>query len=333
MANSFRVNARQFSLTYPQVPDTHTKEDLYRFLDEQFSPHELIVAREEHKDGNQHFHVFLSFEQRRNIKNSRYFDWAGQHPNVQGCRSKVKWVQYLLKEDRSPLSNEEGTRAIESLPKQKRERDNGEYLDLARSGRTDAAIHSFSNTHPRLYAIHKRAVDTNLRDLAPIPATPYWPLTSFDFDERLWDRELTLVLSGKTNCGKTELAIALFNGKGLLVRHLDKLKAFQSNYHTGIIFDDMCFTTLSRENAIHLVDTYHESQINVKHSMVCIPARTPRIITTNMPDWRDIFPADPAGAIQRRVYWHSFSDDTIYDPMNNNHPEVIDISDDEEHSD
>lgn len=67
-----------------------------------------------------------------------------------------------------------------------------------------------------------------------------------------------------------------------------------------IIFDDMCFTHWPRESVIHLLDIEEETQINVKHGMVVIPAGTIRIITTNL-ERENLFPPDAAGSIDRRI--------------------------------
>lgn len=89
-----------------------------------------------------------------------------------------------------------------------------------------------------------------------------------------------LVLRGPPNGGKTQYAKTFFK-KPLLVRHPDKLKSFDENVHDGIIFDDQSYGHWPRESVIHLMDVEEEADINVKNSMVTIPAGTPRIFTTN----------------------------------------------------
>lgn len=89
-----------------------------------------------------------------------------------------------------------------------------------------------------------------------------------------------LVLKGKPNGGKTKYAKTFFKNP-LLVRHPDKLKQFDELAHDGIIFDDMSYGHWPRESVIHLMDLEEDTDINVKNSMVTIPAGTPRIFTTN----------------------------------------------------
>lgn len=89
-----------------------------------------------------------------------------------------------------------------------------------------------------------------------------------------------MILRGEPNQGKTQYAKTFFK-KPLLVRHPDKLKSFDENTHDGIIFDDQSYGHWPRESVIHLFDVEEEADINVKNSMVTIPAGTPRIFTTN----------------------------------------------------
>ena len=107
------------------------------------------------------------------------------------------------------------------------------------------------------------------KDFKPVPEVEKWN-----------PAEKVLVLRGKPNCGKTQFAKTLFE-KPLIVRHPDKLKSFDENTHDAIIFDDQAYGHWPRESVIHLFDVEEEADINVKNSMVTIPAGVPRIFTTN----------------------------------------------------
>lgn len=97
----FRINAINFSLTYPQA-NTIDKQGLFDFL-KTLNPVYLIVAQETHTDGGKHFHVFFKCERKRDIRRSDYFDFGGHHPNIQGTRDPKNWVEYLKKEDLQPI--------------------------------------------------------------------------------------------------------------------------------------------------------------------------------------------------------------------------------------
>lgn len=66
-------------------------------------PEEYIIARELHKDGEFHLHVYWKNSKSVNIKNPSVLDVKGYHGNYQAMKSKVHWVKYVTKEDESAL--------------------------------------------------------------------------------------------------------------------------------------------------------------------------------------------------------------------------------------
>lgn len=104
---------------------------------------------------------------------------------------------------------------------------------------------------------------------------------SFAKPPELGVKPKVLVVQGfKSDLGKTQIAKAKFK-RPLTVRHVDKLKELDTGYHDGIVFDDMSFAHWPRESVIALFDLEEDADINVKCSMVTIPAGFPRIFTTN----------------------------------------------------
>lgn len=97
----FRATGKRFALTYPKCPVSRAVFDPAFQL--KFRPTELVTAREKHKDGTYHLHVFVSFLKRKDVRSSRYFDVAFDgityHPNTQLCRDRSKWLKYLSKGD------------------------------------------------------------------------------------------------------------------------------------------------------------------------------------------------------------------------------------------
>lgn len=97
MPRDFRVNAKNIFLTYPQAFNIISKELLHAFLLSK-GPSKCIVSREEHQDGNQHFHCLLGWDDKKNIQSATYFDYQGHHPNIQAARNTRKTIKYIVKD-------------------------------------------------------------------------------------------------------------------------------------------------------------------------------------------------------------------------------------------
>ena len=95
----FRARGKQFALTYPQCPIPRADFDTLFKL--KFSPAEFASAREEHKDGSHHLHVYVSFSKSKDVRSARYFDVAFEgttyHANTQRCKNRRAWLEYISK--------------------------------------------------------------------------------------------------------------------------------------------------------------------------------------------------------------------------------------------
>lgn len=116
-----------------------------------------------------------------------------------------------------------------------------------------------------------------------------WPLQT--------DLSKALVFRGPSQIGKTQYALQHFPRGCLVVRHRDDLGRFDPVIHDGIVFDDMDFRRWPRSECIALLDMELSSTIDIKYGTAMLPARTPRIFTTNI----DIFPVDSTKAIENRI--------------------------------
>lgn len=136
------------------------------------------------------------------------------------------------------------------------------------------------------YVIHKRAIDTSIKELynERKPLYPKVP-TAISFSKhKIPDtilQERSAYIWGASGLGKTYWAIHHFD-RPLLVRHIDDLKGL-SDRNDGIIFDDMSFSHWPRSACIHILDVKLQTTVNVKHSVVTIKAGTRRIFTSNLP--------------------------------------------------
>lgn len=115
--SSFRFQAIHVALTYPQCG--LTKDQAYDHLITlragSISVSRLLISQETHEDGSPHLHGYIQFTGKPNIRNERFFDIEGHHPNIQPCRSPRTWIKYCTKTDHQPKSNFEwqSTRPVE----------------------------------------------------------------------------------------------------------------------------------------------------------------------------------------------------------------------------
>lgn len=136
-----------------------------------------------------------------------------------------------------------------------------------------------------MLSAHRRMLHENKPPEFPmssfIPSPAKKALVDHDFGHREpGKKKQAIVLKGESNLGKTKLAKARFN-KPLVIRHMDKLKQFDPLRHDGLVFDDMSFAHYPRESVLSLMDMDDDADVNVKNSMVTIPAGFPRIFCTN----------------------------------------------------
>lgn len=107
----FRLQANRVFLTYPQA--TCSKQALFDFLSTLTSAGDgqgipvarCLVAQEAHEDGGIHFHCYVEFNRKVDVRNERLFDFEENHPNIQKVRSKQNVIDYCTKDDQEPLAN------------------------------------------------------------------------------------------------------------------------------------------------------------------------------------------------------------------------------------
>lgn len=95
-APKFRANAKHFFLTFPRC--NATLERLQQHM-AAFLPASAVVAKEQHKDGGEHRHVYIEFSEKRNVRQSDFFDFDGFHCNIQTCRNPIDVLKYCTKEE------------------------------------------------------------------------------------------------------------------------------------------------------------------------------------------------------------------------------------------
>ena len=112
--NAFRLQSKTYFLTFKGISDSGekvTKKDLANFLlnqnknDRTLRPEKYLICEETYDSGEPHFHAILVYPMRKNINSPDYFDYLGIHPNIQTMRNMKAALEYVYKEDPSPLSN------------------------------------------------------------------------------------------------------------------------------------------------------------------------------------------------------------------------------------
>ena len=99
MPGKFQLNTKTIFLTYPQAPESWTKESLLAALESKCPTFiNYTIAQEIHLKGGVHFHVLLEFVVPFRTKNERYFDIDGKHPNIQSGRNPLDIRRYIEKD-------------------------------------------------------------------------------------------------------------------------------------------------------------------------------------------------------------------------------------------
>ena len=103
---NFYISQKTFFLTFPRC--NLEKRVVFDYFLVKHKPIVLAVSREPHKNGEYHFHVWMEFEKRKTIRNSRYFDIYDYHCNIGKirnnlCNSRKNAIKYMTKFDKEPL--------------------------------------------------------------------------------------------------------------------------------------------------------------------------------------------------------------------------------------
>ncbi|ATG71340.1 replication associated protein [Gopherus associated circular DNA virus 1] len=292
----FHLNAKTLFLTYPQC-DLPREEALSlleaAFMTRQRRIIEYLIASEKHADGTPHLHCFVKLNKAVNLKRPTELDLKNHHGNYQSCRSPEAVRRYCSKDGNFLTNITSGTDSQEGPWRKARK-------IVKEGGDLKEALLALEETEKtaRDLTIYGSTISQALRSLKPVTEltseqtlTSYGPLFQWD------QAKHSLLLFGNTETGKTTLAKLLIP-KALFVRHLDLLLSLTEE-HGGVILDDMTFKHLHDEAQIALLDLQDETHIHVRYRVAVLPAKLPRIITSNKEPWEVVNMANPA--IARRV--------------------------------
>lgn len=213
---AFRIDSKQFFLTYAQANEIDIA-DLYRYFenwvqDESNKPTKILVAEESHGDGGKHFHVYLKFPKKINIRQPNYFEFRGYHPNTQGVRSSNAVIKYCTKEGNFKANFDFKIKGLSIEEIIKKSNTSDEFLTLMEQHQAGTLVRSFANTRafsdyrwnatsPAFDAV--RNLDTDFRY---IPTDcQIWHMDLLDHVKGQRDMK-SMWLHGPTRLGKTQLA-------------------------------------------------------------------------------------------------------------------------------
>lgn len=281
-ASSFRFAAQRVLLTYSQVHEETTVEDIYWTIDELYPIKTYSLGKEQHQDGNWHIHACLVFKKKVESRDARLFDVAtphdSYHPNIEiikpGMAHLERAMEYTQKEDTNPMSN--FTRKMLYDEILDTAGDFEDYLRLVR-------IH-----HPRDYALNMERLEKVARKHFPtvgINTIEQFDMTSAmtiasELESIVLPQGRSTIVVGPAGCGKTTWAKLVAPKPCLFIRHLDSLSALTGN-HRSIIFDDLDFKHLPVHAQKFLVDQENLAEIHVRYKVAKIPAGIVRIFTAN----------------------------------------------------
>lgn len=223
----FRVNARQFFLTYPQCDIA--PQDLANSLRESHDISRYCIGRERHSDGGNHLHAYIAFNRKVDVKSQTFFDCQGYHPHIEAVKNKTRTIEYCRKEKDF----------VESLPEQP------SWAGLLKDCSTQEEFMSrVKETFPRDYILNLDRLIFFCNKHFKVVVTPYVSsFTSFNvnIDISVWvnqmndERPRTLLLVGPSRSGKTEWARSI--GCHMYFNNLINLDDWNPEA-TYIVFDD-----------------------------------------------------------------------------------------------
>lgn len=319
-SGSFKWESQQTLLTYSQcnVEPDELLVFLKSLVKEKWGIDTYVIAQEKHQDGNFHLHVYLKTEKKPHMNSAeRFFDYKGFHPKVEGCRSWKNVVKYVVKDGKyiTNLSEEKIKEILLANTKV------GEIYEKAfkraREEGVEAGMKELETVKTyRDLLVHGEAIERSMKKLKGVDNNVEYKLDDFKPLTFEWDRIRTLILTGPSDTGKTSLALALLP-KALVVCDMDDLREYNSGKYDGIIFDDMTFMPdvgtgkggIPRETQIHLFDGKQPRTIRSRYQNARIPARTPKIVTSNLQIDNVCLFSDPA--IKKRVQ-HVIINDKTY---------------------
>jgi hypothetical protein len=127
--SKFRLNAKKLFLTFPQINNDYTHDNIYENLQEnEKNLKSVIIAKETHKSGGFHFHIFLEYENKVDIRRHDHYDYIfhkhGQYSTVKSMKQTIKYItkennfkEFLTQYTEDKITNLTKVRSLLEHPK------------------------------------------------------------------------------------------------------------------------------------------------------------------------------------------------------------------------
>lgn len=294
-------NGKRFFLTYPQCQGT--RQELSQFLSSKAVVKYVLVARELHQDGHQHFHACVEYAALQR-HDARWLDFNGKHPNVQSPRSWAACKSYCKKDDTDFIEVDLHLDGLE-IATEDHEVAEMDLQEKCFSFDKEEDWFAYCATEKISFQYCQYFWNRLHGDLCTIRDDEHEGeiCAALDTFQYPGNSRQCLVIRGPSGCGKTTWAKRNMPKPCLFVSHVDQLKLFRTGYHKSIIFDDVSFCHTPRTNQIALVDYDNPRAVHCRHAIANIPARIPKVFTCN--EW----PVDKSDeAIARRCKFYTIRD-------------------------
>ncbi len=276
--NNFRISAKRVYLTYSQVNECMQNQDvLHDLRSKKTFCFKHVISKEYHQDGGTHFHVLLEATDKFNITEADFLDITYQgksyHGNYQAVRSFRNVVEYICKAgdyvtDFTNIQQGKVLSTKELLIQSALELGVSNALIEHCKQLPNKALPNLSLTSAKAYfqALESLKAAQEASDIE----TPF-KLKDFNLQDypeiRHWmnDPIKTLVLIGASGVGKTQLAKAFAQHKGLktlVVSHLEGFKDLESQ-HDCVIVDDANMKGLDPIQLLALIDSQQNKTLRV----------------------------------------------------------------------
>lgn len=298
-----------------------------------------VVSRELHESGTAHYHAYVKYTSRLNVRDMRKWDVLGVHPCIKTVNDWKGWVRYVIK-DGDFVSDGVDMASLTEMSKKDKSSAWAKAIALTtETCKAQDAIELLMKAQPQQWLVNSTRIAATLNGIAiesrkrkfPLPVkTTRWIKEVEEIDvskpsgcEMSEDLVATHILVGSTGIGKTEAAKYLLRKtygddcRILFVNHAEDFKG-QEGLFDAFVWDEACFNTpqgankmpWSREQQIAICGhDMHPRTLVTRHSNVVIPPMTPRVFTCNFLS-RCVDMNDPA--IDRRVVVHDFGFTQLY---------------------